>query len=230
MYDGDGTLARKGVLKVRRKGTAWRIAIVSVALAALLSSTGAVAQSVSAQKPILDTVEHHWVRRVTGSPVRSTLTSDEREALARAKYALRVPPSGMAMQADKGYLFAQRVIQLMRSMRTRVPQIIGHEVVVWNDKRAVSMVVYSDGGIYVVGSGPVRSMLVSHAKRVGDDDDLDAAAVATRAFDVARSVDSRIGKATGALVRAHLVGFADSTRAHIVVRVGVDGSTSFPEY
>lgn len=204
--------------------------VVVVAACALGLTLGAFADTPATIAPSVDGLEHAWVvRRMAYAPY-TELTRIERAAIATANRALVAPPLGVIREADKGYAEAQADLLLAKSLRKQDPEIVGHEVVVFNDTVAARCFVSESGVVRVLETGPVQRMLVTRASAANDRGDEDAIELAKQAFAAASEIDPKVAPATGGLVSAHAIGFADRDGSHIVVRSGLDGSATYPDW
>lgn len=213
-------------LRLTRRCAPFALLLV-VALAAGIT---AYAEIPAANPPSTQGVGHQWVRDEMGYAPYTEPAAVENAAKAAASAALVAPPSGVIRGAEHGYADAAATLKLAGSLRKAGPRVVGHELLVWNGEKAARLFVGQSGEVKLLEVGPVQQMLVTHAAAASDEGDRDAIEIAKDAFDVAAGLNSATSGAANGLVSAHAVGFADQDGSHLVVRVGLDGSTSFPDW
>ena len=203
---------------------------VLVGACGLLLAAIAYADVPVAQAPSIEGVAHHWVTEQMKYAPYTEPTAIERGAKTAATAALAAPADGLIRQADHGYASAQEALALGKLLKGADPIIVGHELVVWNADRAARLYVNNDGLVKVVEVGPVREQLVSQTAAASDQGERDAIEIAKAAFNVAVGLDPKVTPAANGLVGAHAVGFADADGRHLVLRVDLDGNTSYPDW
>ncbi len=151
----------------------------------------------------------------------------EAQAIDVAKRSLTQLPPGVAKAADRGYASAQEIVTLGKALQKSSPTVVGHELIVWNGRRAVRVFVNQDGAITVMGAG-TPWLLATKTVPVTDHGDKDAASIARGAMALGRNFGA--AAADKAVVSAHAVGFANANGDHLVIRVTPDGRVSYPAW
>ncbi len=196
----------------------------------LAAGITAYAEIPAANPPVTDGVAHQWVRDEMGYAPYTESAAVEKAAKRAATAALVAPPAGVIRGAEHGYADAATTLKLAGSLRKASPRVVGHELLVWNGDKAARLLVGKSGEVKLLEVGPIQEMLVAHAASASDAGDKDAIEIAKRTFDVAAGLDPKTTGAANGLVSAHAIGFADQDGSHLVVRVGLDGSTAFPDW
>lgn len=210
--------------------TRWWAPVASLVVIVLAAGITAYAEMPAASPPVLDGVDHQWVRDEMGYAPYTEPAVTEKSAKRAATAALVAPPAGVLRGAEHGYAEASATLKLAESLRKASPRVVGHELLVWNGDKAARLLVGNSGGVKLLEVGPIQEMLVTHAASASDAGDKDAIEIAKRTFDVAAGLDPATTRAANALVSAHEIGFADQDGSHLVVRVGLDGSTAYPDW
>ena len=205
----------------RRRSTPFtRVVFVAVALVLIASVT-----SIGAAATTIVSSPQAWVAEASSqSAVPLPLSADETRAMLLATMALRDAPGQTAKQAENGYPEAVQLLDLMFSLRTARPFIVGREIMLIGEGKGLKMLVRSDGDIKLVefkqSAGPDGALLPSAS-------DLRAIAVVNGVADVVRALSpGTLPKATNAYVTGYHVGFASPDGTHLVVYVRADGQTT----
>jgi len=210
--------------------TRWWAPIALLVVMVLAAGIAAYAEIPAANPPAIGGVDHQWVRDEMGYAPYTEPSEVENAAKTAATAALVAPPAGVIRGAEHGYADAAATIKLAQSLRKMAPRVMGHELLVWNADKAARLFVGESGEVKLLEVGPIQEMLVADAAAASDEGDKDAIEIAKDAFGLAAGLDPKTSGAVNGLVSAHAIGFADQDGSHLVVRVGLDGSTTFPDW
>lgn len=174
-------------------------------------------------------LEHAWTLRAAGLLPYTQLTPGESEALQVASDALVEPPLILIRNADHGYDGCIEKLDATRALVGLEPVIVGHEMVLFDDAHAVRVFVNAGGVVQVVESGgPEVEPL--HMYGLAGDGEFAAAEIARSALSVHDALAGTGYADMHAMVCGYGIGFADADGTHLIIRVGVDGTVSCPEW
>lgn len=209
--------------------------ISAVVLALCVAATGIWTGAVLADPPYAIEDEDNrlalsWTLAASGAAPYTEPTPGELHALKVAEEALVEPPLILIRNADHGYLDCIAKLEATRELVDAVPMIVGHELVLYNDTKAVRMFVNADGIVTPIVSGGT-DIEPEDLRGLGGAGEYAAAEIARSAMCLHSQLDPETPYCDmRSMLSGYGVGFANEEGTHLIIRVGVNDAVSCPEW